>query len=129
MNYTEKRPLVLVVDDHRHVLKFIEVNLKLQGFGVITTTSGEEALAIIEAEKPDIMLLDIVMPLIDGFEVLRRLRLINMLPVIAFSASIANYAKALKLGANAFITKPFSSDEMVSKIRAFLPGQQLETAG
>ena len=128
MNYTEKRPLVLVVDDHRHVLKFMEINLKLQGFGVITTTSGEEALAIIEAEKPDIMLLDIVMPLIDGFEVLRRLRLINMLPVIAFSASISNYTKAMKLGANAFITKPFNVNEMVGKIRTFLGGQESETA-
>ena len=129
MNYTEKRPLVLVVDDHRHVLKFIEIKLKLHGFGVITTTSGEEALAIIEAEKPDIMLLDIVMPLIDGFEVLRRLRLINMLPVIAFSASISNYAKAMKLGANAFVTKPFNVDEVAGRIRGFLGGQQAKTAG
>ena len=129
MDYTEKKPLVLVVDDHRHVLKFIEINLKLHGFGVITTTSGEEALAIIEAEKPDIMLLDIVMPLIDGFEVLRRLRLINKLPVIAFSASISNYAKAMKLGANAFMSKPFNINEMTGKIRTFLRDQPAESAG
>jgi DNA-binding response OmpR family regulator len=120
MNNIEKRPLVLVVDDHRQVLKFIEINLKLHGFGVITTTSGEEALAIIEAQQPDIMLLDIIMPDMDGFEVLRRLRSANQLPVIAFSTSIANYDEAMKLGANTFISKPFNVNELEGKIRAFL---------
>lgn len=129
MNYIGKKPLVLVVDDHQQVLRFVEINLKLHGFRVITTTSGEEALAIIETEEPDIMLLDIVMPLIDGFEVLRRLRLISKLPVIAFSASISNHAKAMKLGANAFVSKPFNVNEMMGKIRAFLRGQQPESAG
>ena len=120
MNSTEKRPLVLVVDDHRQVLKFIEINLKLHGYGVITTTSGEEALAIIEAKQPDIMLLDIIMPGMDGLEVLRRLRSANQLPVIAFSTSIANYDEAMKLGANSFISKPFNVNELEDKIRAVL---------
>jgi len=120
MNYIEKRPLVLIVDDHRQVLKFIEINLKLHGFGVITTTSGEEALAIIEAKKPDIMLLDIIMPDMDGFEVLRKLRSFSQLPVIAFSTSIASYDEAIKLGANTFISKPFNVNELAGKIRAFL---------
>ena len=122
MTYTQKRPLVLVVDDHRQVLRFVEINLKLHGFGVITTTSGEEALAIIRAEEPDIMLLDIVMPIIDGFEVLRQLRIFNQLPVIAFSASIANCAEAIKLGANAFVSKPFNINDLEGKIGAFLAG-------
>ena len=129
MNYIGKRPLVLVVDDHQQVLRFIEINLKLHGFEVITTTSGVEALAIIDVEKPDIMLLDIVMPLIDGFEVLRRLRLFNELPVIAFSASISNCANAIKLGANAFVSKPFNVNDLAGKIRAFLRGQWSESAG
>jgi two-component system KDP operon response regulator KdpE len=120
MNDTEKRPLVLVVDDHRHVLRFIEINLKLHNFGVITTTSGEEALAIIEAKEPDIMLLDIIMPGMDGFEVLRRLRSSSQLPVIAFSTSIANYDEAMKLGANTFISKPFNVYELEGQIKGFL---------
>lgn len=120
MNDAEKRPLVLVVDDHRQVLRFIEINLKLHGFGVITTTSGEEALAIVEAKKPDIMLLDIIMPDMDGLEVLRRLRSANQLPVIAFSTSIASYDEAMKFGANSFISKPFNINELEEKIRAFL---------
>lgn len=122
MNYTGKRPLVLVVDDHRQVLRFIEINLKLHGFAVITTTSGEEALAIIRAEKPDILLLDIVMPIIDGFEVLRQLRIFNQLPVIAISASIGNCDMAMELGANAFVSKPFNINDLASKIGAFLGG-------
>ena len=120
MNYTEKRPLVLVVDDHRHILRLIEINLKIHDFRVITTTSGREALAIIEVEKPDIMLLDIIMPEMDGFEVLRKLRPANRIPVIAFSTSISNYDRAMELGANTFIPKPFPFHELMSKIKAFL---------
>ena len=120
MNDTEKRRLVLVVDDHSRVLRFIEIDLKLRGFEVITTTSGEEALELIRSAKPDIMLLDIVMPGMDGFEVLRQLRAFSQLPVIAFSASITNHGKAMLLGANAFISKPFKVNDMMSKINAFL---------
>jgi two-component system KDP operon response regulator KdpE len=120
MNNTEKRPLVLVVDDHRQVLRFIEINLKLHGFGVITATSGEEALAIIEAKQPDIMLLDIIMPVMDGFEVLRRVRSFSQLPIIAFSTSITNHDQAMKLGANTFISKPFNVYELAGQIKAFL---------
>ena len=120
MNNTEKKPLVLVVDDHRPVLRFIEINLTLHGFEVITTTSGAEALEIIKTEKPDIMVLDIFIPELDGFEVLRQLRTSNQLPVIAISASIDNYDKAMKLGANAFISKPFNVDDLAAKINTYI---------
>jgi two-component system KDP operon response regulator KdpE len=120
MNDTEKKRIVLIADDERKVLRFMEIDLKFRGFEVITTTSGEEALELIKSAKPDIMLLDIIMPGMDGFEVLRQLRAFSQLPVIAFSASIGNYDKAMRLGANAFISKPFKTDDMLSKINACL---------
>jgi DNA-binding response OmpR family regulator len=120
MNDTEKKSLVLIVDDHRPVLRFIEINLKLNGFEVITTTSGAEALEIIKTENPDIMLLDIVIPELDGFEVLRQLRAFNQMPVIAISARSDNYNKAMELGANVFIIKPLNVDELSGRIKELL---------
>jgi two-component system KDP operon response regulator KdpE len=120
MNNSAKRQLVLVVDDNPKVLKFIEIDLKLHGFEVATTTSGKEALELVKSKKPDIMLLDIIMPVMDGLEVLRQLRALSQLPVIAFSASHGNRDDALRLGANAFISKPFQPDDMVRRIEALI---------
>lgn len=120
MSTNKQQQCVLVVDDHPQVLRFLEIDLKLRGFRVITTTSGEEALGIIRSEDPDIMLLDIIMPGIDGLEVLRRLRDFSPLPVIAFSASYGNHDDALRLGANDFVTKPFHPDEITTRIKTLL---------
>lgn len=115
-----KKQCVLVVDDHPKVLRFIEIDLKLRGFEVITTTSGSHALELAKSAKPDIVLLDIIMPGMDGFQVLRELRNFTQVPVIAFSATPENYHNAMLLGASDFISKPFEPDEMVGKIRALL---------
>jgi DNA-binding response OmpR family regulator len=123
VNTAAKRQLVLVVDDHPKVLRFIEIDLKLHGFEVITTSSGEEALKIVKSKKPDIMLLDIIMPEIDGLEVLKQLRSFSQLPVIAFSASPGERDSAMRLGAHDFMTKPFRPDEMVRRIEALLNHQ------
>ena len=120
MNKAEKKQCVLVVDDHPKVLRFIEIDLKLRGFEVITTTSGREAVELVESKKPDIMLLDIVMPVMDGFEVLRRLRAVSELPVIAFSAHTSAAEEALRLGANDFLVKPFRPDDLVKRIKTLL---------
>jgi two-component system KDP operon response regulator KdpE len=111
---------VLVVDDHPKVLRFVEIDLRLRGFEVIATTSGSEALKLVKSTRPDIVLLDIIMPGVDGFEVLKKLRDFTQLPVIAFSASPGNYSEAMRLGANDFIPKPFQPDEMVRRIKALL---------
>jgi two-component system, OmpR family, KDP operon response regulator KdpE len=116
----EKRQCVLVVDDQPKVLRFIEIDLKLHGFDVLTTTSGEAALELAKSANPDVMLLDIVMPEMDGFEVLRRLRGFTRLPVLAFSASHISQDDAMELGANDFMSKPFRSDDMVKRIKALL---------
>ena len=117
MSDVKKKICVLVVDDQPKVLRFIEIDLKLRGFEVISTTSGREALDLVKSAKPDIMLLDIIMPEIDGFEVLKELRTFTDLPVIVFSASPGNYDRAMQMGANDFMPKPFHVDEMVSRIK------------
>lgn len=120
MNDTQKKKRVLVVDDHPKVLRFIEIDLKLRGFDVVTTTSGEEALELVKSARPDIMLLDIVMPGMDGLEVLKKLRGFTQLPVITFSASPGNHDDAIRLGADDFMPKPFDPNGMVRRIEALL---------
>jgi two-component system, OmpR family, KDP operon response regulator KdpE len=116
MTQVSNKKRVLVVEDQPRVLVFIEIDLKLRGFEVYKSNSGQDALEMLEDVKPDIMLLDIVMPGMDGFEVLEKLRSYSNMPVIAFSASPANQDKALLMGANDFMHKPFDPDEMARKI-------------
>ena len=120
MNAEAKKQRVLVVDDHPKLLRFIEIDLKVRGFDVITTTSGIGVLELVRSTKPDIVLLDIIMPGMDGFEVLKKLRDFTQLPVIAFSASPGNYHEAMRLGANDFVPKPFQPDEMARRINTLL---------
>lgn len=122
----KKKRRVLVVDDQPKVLKFIEIYLKLRGFEVITTTSGEEALELVKSVRPDIVLLDIVMPGVDGFKVLEEIRTFSKLPVIAFSASAGNQEPALRLGADDFLHKPFVPDTAARKIEALLGPRESE---
>jgi two-component system, OmpR family, KDP operon response regulator KdpE len=121
MNKAEKKPRVLVVDDQSKVLKFVEIGLKLRGFEVLCASCGEEALELVVSVSPDIMILDIVMPGMDGFEVLKKLRTFTQLPVIAFSASPGNRDSILQSGANDFMPKPFDPNVMTGRIRALLP--------
>lgn len=120
MNDNGKKCCVLIVDDEPKVLRFIEIDLKVRGFRVVMATSGEEALKVVGEAKPDVMLLDIIMPDIDGFEVLRRLRGFSQLPVIAFSASHRIHDEAMQLGANDFIAKPFRPEDLVRRIETVL---------
>jgi two-component system KDP operon response regulator KdpE len=120
MTGAETKRCVLVVDDQPKVLKFIEIDLKLRGFKVVSATSGEVALELTRTVKPDIILLDMIMPGINGFEILEELRTFTDLPVIAFSASPENQDEALRRGANDFVHKPFNPDDMVRRIWALL---------
>jgi two-component system, OmpR family, KDP operon response regulator KdpE len=121
MNDTIKKR-VPVVDDHPKVLRFVDIDLRLRGYEVMTTVSGEEALALVKTCKPDILLLDIIMPGIDGFEVLKRLRSFTRLPVIAFSASLENHEDAMRLGANDFVAKPLEPVDLERRIKTILGG-------
>lgn len=116
----KEKQTVLIVDDHKEVLRFMEIGLKHHGFEVITATSGQEALDIIRAREPHIMLLDIIMPVMDGLEVLRKLRAFSSIPVIAFSATPENHDDALNCGANDFVNKPFYPEQMIGKIKSLI---------
>ncbi len=116
----EPRKRILLVDDERAILRVFGIKLRISGFDVVTAPSGEEALDLVKSQPPDIMLLDVIMPGIDGFEVLEKVRAFSDLPVIVFSARPENAQKALGLGANDFIAKPLDMDEMVKKIENLL---------
>lgn len=114
---------ILVVDDEPRILRFVRLSLHALGFEVLMASGGEEALQMVASEKPDVMVLDVFMPDMDGFEVLQRLRSMEntnrrRTPVIVFSARSSIADRALRLGAADFIGKPFMPDELVGKIMA-----------
>lgn len=111
---------VLIVDDEQRILKFLGLMLKVSGYDVTTAANGKEGLLMVEKEKPDIILLDIVMPIMDGFEMLQKLRAFSQTPVIVFSAHGQTSEKAISLGANEYISKPFKPEEIVAKIDELL---------
>lgn len=113
---------ILVVDDEKRMVRFIQLNLEQDGFQVITAYNGNEALEQVRTQLPDLVLLDIMMPDIDGFEVLKKIREVNDVPVIMLTAKGEedDRVKGLELGADDYITKPFSPRELVSRIKAVL---------
>jgi two-component system KDP operon response regulator KdpE len=113
---------VLVVDDESRMVEFIAMNLELEGFRVVRAANGSEALEKASREHPDLVLLDIMMPEMDGFETLECLRETTSVPVIFLTAKSeeVDRIKGLDLGADDYITKPFSPRELVSRIRAVL---------
>ena len=115
-----KQFCVLVVDDEPRIVKFLNVKLRTSGYEVITASSGEEALELVLMQEPDLVVLDVVMPGIDGLETLKQIRSISSLPVIILSAKGENLDKisGLKLGADDYLTKPFNPDELVARIEA-----------
>jgi DNA-binding response OmpR family regulator len=111
---------ILIVDDEPAIIKIVSVKLRISGFDVVTASDGQRALDLVNTESPDVMLLDVLMPGVDGFEVLQKLRSVSQLPVIVFSARAENGHKALSLGADDFISKPFDVSEMVIRIEKLL---------
>ena len=116
---------VLVVDDEVGILRFIQASLTVAGYEVVATTSGEEALRLAKTENPDIMLLDILMMPMSGFDVLDKLRKFSQVPVIIFTARSFIAEKAMQIGANGFIAKPFKPDELEAKVKAVLEQAKL----
>lgn len=115
-------PLLLVVDDEVGVLRLMKLELSAQGFRVVTASDGEEALRIAEEQRPDAVVLDIMMPGISGLEVMRRLRERTNVPVILVTAKDKDSDKirGLELGADDYVVKPFNPDELGARIRAVL---------
>jgi two-component system, OmpR family, response regulator VicR len=114
--------LVLVVDDEKTLVKALTFNLEKEGFRVEQAYDGEEALQKVFTINPDIVVLDLMLPLIDGFEVCRRIRKKMEVPIIMLTARGEDIDKVLglELGADDYLTKPFNSRELVARIKAIL---------
>jgi DNA-binding response OmpR family regulator len=114
--------MVLVVDDEERMVRFIRLNLEHDGFQVFEADKGMKAVNLIREKLPDIVLLDVMLPDLDGYEVLKLIRQHNSTPVIMLTArgEEDDRIKGLELGADDYITKPFSPRELVSRIKAVL---------
>jgi len=115
-------PLVLAVDDEPGILRLIKLELSTQGFRVVTAANGPDGLKTAEEQRPDIALLDIVMPEMSGLEVMRKLRERSSIPVILLTAkgSESDKVKGLELGADDYLAKPFSPRTLLARVRALL---------
>jgi two-component system KDP operon response regulator KdpE len=113
---------ILVVDDEERMVRFIRLNLEHDGFEVIEAFRGAQAIDRIRSGLPDLVLLDVMLPDLDGFEVLRIIREVSSVPVIMLTAKGEedDRVRGLELGADDYITKPFSPRELVSRVRAVL---------
>lgn len=117
-----RRNLILVVDDEPPIVRLVKAKLRVDGYEVLTANSGEQALQALETESPDLVVLDVMMPDMDGFETLRRIRKNNNVPVVMLTArgSDMDKLKGLQSGADDYITKPFNPDELEARIAAIL---------
>ena len=118
----EAKSTILVVDDEPRMIQFIRMNLELEGYRVIQASNGLEALDKVRGDLPNAVVLDVMMPELDGFETLRLLREISGVPVIMLTVrdDEDDKVKGLELGADDYVTKPFSPRELTSRIKAVL---------
>lgn len=117
-----RKTRILCVDDELGIRKLLRVNLETRGYEVLTARNGVEALQTVEMELPDLIILDIMMPKMDGFEVCHQLREWSEIPVIMLSARDdgSDKTKCLDLGADDYVTKPFDNDELAARVRAVI---------
>lgn len=121
---------ILVVDDEKPISDIIKFNLKKEGYDVYTAYDGEEALQKVEEVNPDLILLDLMLPKIDGLEVAREVRKTYNMPIIMVTAKDAEIDKVLglEMGADDYVTKPFSNRELVARVKANLRRQSATMA-
>ena len=117
-----KRTTILTADDDPQLLRLVSRNLELEDYEVITASDGQQALERIETQTPDLVLLDVMMPRMDGFTVCQRVRAFSAVPIILITARGQDQDKVrgLDLGADDYLTKPFSVDELLARVRAVL---------
>ena len=115
-------PKILVVDDERPIAEILKFNLAKEGYDVSLAYDGQEALELARSISPDLILLDIMLPVMDGFEVCREIRKTSRVPILVLTAKDSEIDKVLglELGADDYVTKPFSPRELVARIRAVL---------
>jgi two-component system KDP operon response regulator KdpE len=115
-------PLVLIVDDEKPLRDFVRRNLEVRGFNTLTASNGLEALTIFEGQDIDLVILDIMMPQLDGFDTTRRIRQISSVPIIILTAldEQDDKIKAFDLGVDDYLTKPFGTGELLGRVKAVL---------
>ncbi len=113
---------ILVVDDEKPISDIIKFNMAKEGYEVLTAFDGKEALEMFEAEQPDILILDLMLPEVDGLEVARTIRKTSNVPIIVLSAKDSEFDKVigLEIGADDYVTKPFSNRELQARVKALL---------
>ena len=117
-----RKNLILVADDDAPILRLVRTKLQADGYSVVTAMNGQEAIDVFEKERPDIVILDLMMPVVDGFEAMQRIRQLSNVPVIMLTARSGQTDKirGLDLGADDYVTKPFSPDELSARVSAVL---------
>jgi len=113
---------VLIVDDDKNVVEILSLYLKKEKFNVLTAKDGQEAIAKVEESNPDLVILDIMMPKLDGLEVVKTLRKDNEIPIILLSAKGEEFDRilGLEIGADDYVTKPFSPREVLARVKVIL---------
>ena len=122
-----KKTTILAADDDPQLLRLMTRNLEFEGYEVLSASDGQQALAEIESHVPDLVLLDVMMPKMDGFTVCHRVREFSSVPIIIVTARGQDQDKVrgLDLGADDYLTKPFSVDELLARVRAVLRRSQI----
>ena len=122
---------ILIVDDDKNICELLRLYIEKEGFEACLAYNGKDALAKLAAEKPDLMVLDVMMPELDGWQVCREVRKVSDIPIIMLTAKSETFDKVLglELGADDYVTKPFDSKEIVARIKAVLRRTGSKQAG
>jgi len=120
---------ILIVDDEPDLAETVRFSLELEGYSVLVATNGEEGLNVARQEKPDLILLDLMLPKLDGYKVCRLLKFderYKSIPILMLTAKTQEKDKILgkETGANEYLTKPFDMDELMAKIKSYLSKQE-----
>ena len=123
---TQQGPLVLIVDDDERVREYVRVNLEMEGYAVREAGNAEEGLGVLEEVSPDLILLDVMMPEVDGWEMLRRVQErhgVGAIPVVMFSGKVNEQSaqEATARGAQGFVGKPFDPQQLIEHAKQLLP--------
>ena len=121
---------VLAVDDEKSIVRLVQINLQRAGYNVVTASDGKQALDMIEAEPPDMVISDVMMPFMDGFELLKRLKqnpVTRELPIIMLTAKAmdSDVYEGWRAGADFYLTKPFNPQELLMWVRRIFAGREI----
>jgi len=125
-----RKQIVLVADDDAPILRLVRTKLQADGYGVVTAVNGAEAVELVERERPDVVVLDIMMPVMDGLEAMQRIREGSNVPIILLTARSGptDKIRGLDSGADDYVTKPFNPDELAARVAAILRRSRSEQA-